>query len=96
MSSPEQNYLFIFAMRYPVFPVIELGYYSKLIFYHCHVIKVIVHDSFWDILGNLKIYQYILSNFKPPLYHEYLDNLDLEELAFKFIERYPSSHFSSP
>ena len=24
------------------------------------------------------------------IYHEDLDNLDLEEMAFKFVERYPS------
>ena len=29
MSSPEQNYFFIFAMRYPVVPLINLTSYKK-------------------------------------------------------------------
>ena len=30
------------------------------------------------------------------IYHEYLDNLDLEDLAFKFVEKYPKHIFQVP
>ena len=53
---------------------------------------MIVFGTFFGQFENLTV----PSDFKPPLYHEYLDNLDLEELAEKFVERYQVSiYFSS-
>ena len=43
---------------------------------------MIVFGTFYGQFENLSV----LSDFKPSLYHEYLDNLDLEELAENFVE----------